>query len=179
MGRQPPGALASCSSGGGWPPGSASAASDVIHHFACEHMALMKFLRGDISLNKTVGLTVRIFNRVLDMLLLGASYPASSMLPFEFHQAEHVQRPEHLWLPPAGHLHCLLIHHVLIHRLPRGPHCLPGVPTCSVPSTCCFHVWSTPSSTGPGPRKSGSSWQLSSNGHNTRSPMRSSSPALT
>ncbi|XP_021022714.1 olfactory receptor 52K1-like [Mus caroli] len=29
---------------------------------------------GDISLNKTVGLTVRIFNRVLDMFLLGTSY---------------------------------------------------------------------------------------------------------
>uniref|UniRef100_A0A8C7BP94 Olfactory receptor n=1 Tax=Neovison vison TaxID=452646 RepID=A0A8C7BP94_NEOVI len=48
--------------------------SDIIHHFACEHMALMKLSCGDISLNKTVGLTVRIFNRVLDMLLLGASY---------------------------------------------------------------------------------------------------------
>ncbi|XP_045413028.1 olfactory receptor 52K1-like [Lemur catta] len=48
--------------------------SDVIHHFACEHMALMKLSCGDVSLNKTVGLTIRIFNRVLDMLLLGASY---------------------------------------------------------------------------------------------------------
>ncbi|XP_037696400.1 olfactory receptor 52K1-like [Choloepus didactylus] len=48
--------------------------SNVIHHFACEHMALMKLSCGDISLNKTVGLTVRIFNRVLDMLLLGTSY---------------------------------------------------------------------------------------------------------
>ncbi|ELK17887.1 olfactory receptor 52K1 [Pteropus alecto] len=48
--------------------------SNVIHHFACEHMALMKLSCGDISLNKTVGLTVRIVNRVLDMLLLGASY---------------------------------------------------------------------------------------------------------
>uniref|UniRef100_A0A8D1FWL8 Olfactory receptor n=1 Tax=Sus scrofa TaxID=9823 RepID=A0A8D1FWL8_PIG len=48
--------------------------SDVIHHFACEHMALMTLSCGDISLNKTVGLAVRIFNRVLDMLLLGASY---------------------------------------------------------------------------------------------------------
>ncbi|XP_008050206.1 olfactory receptor 52K1-like [Carlito syrichta] len=48
--------------------------SDVIHPFACEHMALMKLSCGDITLNKTVGLTVRIFNRVLDMLLLGASY---------------------------------------------------------------------------------------------------------
>ncbi|XP_022377455.1 LOW QUALITY PROTEIN: olfactory receptor 52K1-like [Enhydra lutris kenyoni] len=48
--------------------------SDIIYHFACEHMALMKLSCGDISLNKTVGLTVRIFNRVLDMLLLGASY---------------------------------------------------------------------------------------------------------
>ncbi|XP_062054216.1 LOW QUALITY PROTEIN: olfactory receptor 52K1-like [Lepus europaeus] len=48
--------------------------SHVIYHFACEHMALMKLSCGDISLNKTVGLTVRIFNRVLDMILLGASY---------------------------------------------------------------------------------------------------------
>nr|XP_012600371.2 olfactory receptor 52K1-like [Microcebus murinus] len=48
--------------------------SDVIRHFACEHMALIKLSCGDVSLNKTVGLTVRIFNRVLDMLLLGASY---------------------------------------------------------------------------------------------------------
>ncbi|XP_004618338.2 olfactory receptor 52K1-like [Sorex araneus] len=48
--------------------------SDVIHHFACEHMALMKLSCGDISLNKTVGLVIRLFNRVLDLLLLGASY---------------------------------------------------------------------------------------------------------
>nr|XP_048285681.1 olfactory receptor 52K1-like [Myodes glareolus] len=48
--------------------------SDVIHHFACEHMALMKLSCGDISLNKTVGLIIRTINRVLDMLLLGASY---------------------------------------------------------------------------------------------------------
>ncbi|XP_053756601.1 LOW QUALITY PROTEIN: olfactory receptor 52K1-like [Panthera pardus] len=48
--------------------------SDLIHHFACEHMALMKLSSGDISPNKSVGLTVHIFNRVLDMLLLGASY---------------------------------------------------------------------------------------------------------
>ncbi|XP_058162334.1 olfactory receptor 52K1-like [Dasypus novemcinctus] len=48
--------------------------SDIIHHFACEHMALMKLSCGDISLNKTVGLIIRIFNRVLDMLLLAASY---------------------------------------------------------------------------------------------------------
>lgn len=37
-------------------------------------MALMKLSSGDISPNKTVGLTVHIFNRVLDMLLPGASY---------------------------------------------------------------------------------------------------------
>lgn len=48
--------------------------SDLIHHFAYEHMALMKLSSGDISPDKTVGLTVHIFNRVLDMLLLGASY---------------------------------------------------------------------------------------------------------
>ncbi|XP_004708960.1 olfactory receptor 52K1-like [Echinops telfairi] len=48
--------------------------SDVIRHFACEHMALMKLSCGDISLNKTVGLTLRILNRVLDLLLLSASY---------------------------------------------------------------------------------------------------------
>ncbi|XP_049636287.1 olfactory receptor 52K1-like [Suncus etruscus] len=48
--------------------------TNVIHHFACEHMALMKLSCGDISLNKRVGLAIRIFNRVLDMLLLGASY---------------------------------------------------------------------------------------------------------
>uniref|UniRef100_A0A8W4FFR1 Olfactory receptor n=1 Tax=Sus scrofa TaxID=9823 RepID=A0A8W4FFR1_PIG len=41
---------------------------------ASRHMALMTLSCGDISLNKTVGLAVRIFNRVLDMLLLGASY---------------------------------------------------------------------------------------------------------
>ncbi|XP_049636286.1 olfactory receptor 52K1-like [Suncus etruscus] len=48
--------------------------TNVIHHFACEHMALMKLSCGDISLNKRVGLALRIFNRVFDMLLLGASY---------------------------------------------------------------------------------------------------------
>ena len=41
------------------------------------------------------------------------------------------QGPEHLWLPPAGHLHRLLVHHVLVHCLPRGPHCLPG---CAQPA---------------------------------------------
>ncbi|XP_007491187.2 olfactory receptor 52K1-like [Monodelphis domestica] len=48
--------------------------SNVIHHFTCEHMALMKLSCGDISLNKTVGLALRVFNRILDLLLLGASY---------------------------------------------------------------------------------------------------------
>ncbi|XP_001370650.2 olfactory receptor 52K1-like [Monodelphis domestica] len=48
--------------------------SNIIRHFTCEHMALMKLSCGDISLNKTVGLAVRVFNRVLDMLLLGTSY---------------------------------------------------------------------------------------------------------
>ncbi|KAM9221784.1 LOW QUALITY PROTEIN: olfactory receptor 52K1-like [Dugong dugon] len=47
--------------------------SDVIYHFAYEHMALMKLSYGDVSLNKTVELTVRMFNRVLE-LLLGAPY---------------------------------------------------------------------------------------------------------
>ncbi|XP_048216632.1 olfactory receptor 52K1-like [Perognathus longimembris pacificus] len=48
--------------------------SHVIHHFACEHMALMKLSCGDVSLNKAVGLAIRVFNRVLDLLLLAASY---------------------------------------------------------------------------------------------------------
>ncbi|XP_051846689.1 olfactory receptor 52K1-like [Antechinus flavipes] len=48
--------------------------SNIIYHFTCEHMALMKLSCGDISLNKTVGLTIRICTRVQDMLLLGISY---------------------------------------------------------------------------------------------------------
>ncbi|XP_074071214.1 olfactory receptor 52K1-like [Macrotis lagotis] len=48
--------------------------SNVIQHFTCEHMALMKLSCGDISLNKTVGLVIRVFNRVLDLLLLATSY---------------------------------------------------------------------------------------------------------
>ncbi|XP_074153600.1 olfactory receptor 52K1-like [Sminthopsis crassicaudata] len=48
--------------------------SNVIHHFICEHMALMKLSCGDISLNKTVGLALRVFNRILDLLLLATSY---------------------------------------------------------------------------------------------------------
>ncbi|XP_027722029.1 olfactory receptor 52K1-like [Vombatus ursinus] len=48
--------------------------SNVIRHFTCEHMALMKLSCGDISLNKTVGLALRVFNRILDLLLLATSY---------------------------------------------------------------------------------------------------------
>ncbi|KAM9034066.1 LOW QUALITY PROTEIN: olfactory receptor 52K1-like [Sarcophilus harrisii] len=48
--------------------------SNVIHHFTCEHMALMKLSCGDISLNKTVGLAFRVFNRILDLLLPATSY---------------------------------------------------------------------------------------------------------
>lgn len=52
--------------------------SDVIHHFACEHMALMTLSCGDISLNKTVGLAVhgasyaRIIQAALRMASAGA-----------------------------------------------------------------------------------------------------------
>uniref|UniRef100_A0A2K6EXP5 G-protein coupled receptors family 1 profile domain-containing protein n=1 Tax=Propithecus coquereli TaxID=379532 RepID=A0A2K6EXP5_PROCO len=76
------------------------------------HMALMKLSCGDVSLNKTVGLTVRIFNRVLDMLLLGASY--SRIIHAAFWST--FQGPEHLWLPPAGHLHHLLVNND-VHNL--------------------------------------------------------------
>ncbi|KAM4846352.1 olfactory receptor 52K1-like [Thomomys bottae] len=48
--------------------------SDVIRHFACEHMALMRLSCGDVSVNKTAGLAFRVVNRALDLLLLSASY---------------------------------------------------------------------------------------------------------
>ncbi|KAM6446458.1 olfactory receptor 52K1-like [Liasis olivaceus] len=48
--------------------------SNVISHFACEHMALMRLSCTDISVNKRVGMAIRSIDVILDLGLLLASY---------------------------------------------------------------------------------------------------------
>ncbi|XP_026577425.1 olfactory receptor 52K1-like [Pseudonaja textilis] len=48
--------------------------SNVIGHFACEHMAVMGLSCGNISVNKRAGLALRFFDFILDFSLLLASY---------------------------------------------------------------------------------------------------------
>ncbi|CAI5773694.1 olfactory receptor 52K1-like [Podarcis lilfordi] len=48
--------------------------SDVIGHFVCEHMALMRLSCGDISINKAVGMAMRCVDVILDFSILLASY---------------------------------------------------------------------------------------------------------
>uniref|UniRef100_A0A8C7E378 Olfactory receptor n=1 Tax=Naja naja TaxID=35670 RepID=A0A8C7E378_NAJNA len=48
--------------------------SNVINHFACEHMAVMRLSCSDISVNKRVGIALRSFEFILDLSLLVASY---------------------------------------------------------------------------------------------------------
>ncbi|XP_077782928.1 olfactory receptor 52K1-like [Podarcis muralis] len=48
--------------------------SDVISHFACEHMALMRLSCSDISINKAVGMAMRCVDVILDFSILLASY---------------------------------------------------------------------------------------------------------
>ncbi|KAG8547036.1 hypothetical protein GDO81_029285 [Engystomops pustulosus] len=48
--------------------------SNVIPHFACEHMALMSLSCGNISKNKLVGLTLRVICLLFDISFLFISY---------------------------------------------------------------------------------------------------------
>lgn len=48
--------------------------SNVISHFACEHMALMRLSCSDISVNKKAGITIRCVDILFDLSLLVASY---------------------------------------------------------------------------------------------------------
>ncbi|XP_015274550.1 PREDICTED: olfactory receptor 52K1-like [Gekko japonicus] len=48
--------------------------SNVIGHFVCEHMALMRLSCGDISRNKIVGLLVRTITAIFDLSFLLTSY---------------------------------------------------------------------------------------------------------
>ncbi|XP_015273593.1 PREDICTED: olfactory receptor 52K1-like, partial [Gekko japonicus] len=48
--------------------------SNVISHFVCEHMALMKLSCSDISVNKKVGMAMRCIDMVVDLSFLLASY---------------------------------------------------------------------------------------------------------
>ncbi|KAK9402706.1 olfactory receptor [Crotalus adamanteus] len=48
--------------------------SNIISHFACEHMALMRLSCSDISVNKRAGIALRSFEFILDLSLLLASY---------------------------------------------------------------------------------------------------------
>ncbi|XP_015274551.1 PREDICTED: olfactory receptor 52K1-like [Gekko japonicus] len=48
--------------------------SNVISHFACEHMALMRLSCSDISVNKTVGIALRCIYNITNLSFLLASY---------------------------------------------------------------------------------------------------------
>ncbi|XP_040278494.1 olfactory receptor 52K1-like [Bufo bufo] len=48
--------------------------SNIIHHFACEHMALLSLACGNITKNKLVGLILRVFSIIFDMSFLSTSY---------------------------------------------------------------------------------------------------------
>nr|XP_056714781.1 olfactory receptor 52K1-like [Euleptes europaea] len=48
--------------------------SNVISHFACEHMALMRLSCSDISINKKVGMAMRCVDMIVDLSFLLASY---------------------------------------------------------------------------------------------------------
>ncbi|XP_053241189.1 olfactory receptor 52K1-like [Podarcis raffonei] len=48
--------------------------SNIIGHFACEHMALMRLSCGDISRNKVLGLTARTITAIFDFGFLLGSY---------------------------------------------------------------------------------------------------------
>ncbi|XP_061485728.1 olfactory receptor 52K1-like [Rhineura floridana] len=48
--------------------------SNIIGHFACEHMALMRLSCGDISRNKIVGMLLRSLTIIFDVSFLLASY---------------------------------------------------------------------------------------------------------
>lgn len=48
--------------------------SNVISHFVCEHMALMRLSCGDITINKRTGLAMRCIYIILNLSLLLASY---------------------------------------------------------------------------------------------------------
>ncbi|XP_066475480.1 olfactory receptor 52K1-like [Tiliqua scincoides] len=48
--------------------------SNIIEHFACEHMALMKLSCGDTSKNRIVGMAVRSLTITFDLVFLTISY---------------------------------------------------------------------------------------------------------
>ncbi|XP_040278493.1 olfactory receptor 52K1-like [Bufo bufo] len=48
--------------------------SNIIDHFACEHMALLSLACGTITKNKLVGLCLRVFSKIFDMSFLCTSY---------------------------------------------------------------------------------------------------------
>nr|XP_056714779.1 olfactory receptor 52K1-like [Euleptes europaea] len=48
--------------------------SNVIRHFACEHMALMRLSCSDISVNKMVGMVLRCIYNIINLSFLLASY---------------------------------------------------------------------------------------------------------
>ncbi|KAL8191407.1 UNVERIFIED_CONTAM: hypothetical protein K2H54_073611 [Gekko kuhli] len=48
--------------------------SNVISHFVCEHMALMRLSCSDISINRKVGMAMRCVDMIVDLSFLLASY---------------------------------------------------------------------------------------------------------
>ncbi|KAM4796249.1 olfactory receptor 52K1-like [Rhinophrynus dorsalis] len=48
--------------------------SNIIRHFACEHMALLSLACGNVTKNKIVGLCLRVISIIFDMSFLATSY---------------------------------------------------------------------------------------------------------
>ncbi|XP_073525600.1 olfactory receptor 52K1-like [Phyllobates terribilis] len=48
--------------------------SNIIRHFACEHMALLSLACSNVTKNKLVGLSLRVFSTALDVSFLCSSY---------------------------------------------------------------------------------------------------------
>lgn len=48
--------------------------SNTIHHFACEHMALMGLACGNVAKNKVAGLSLRVISMIADLSFLSISY---------------------------------------------------------------------------------------------------------
>ncbi|XP_073468455.1 olfactory receptor 52L1-like [Aquarana catesbeiana] len=48
--------------------------SNTIHHFACEHMALLGLACSNVTKNKIVGLSMRVISMIVDLSFLSISY---------------------------------------------------------------------------------------------------------
>ncbi|XP_066445127.1 olfactory receptor 52K1-like [Eleutherodactylus coqui] len=85
--------------------------SNTIHHFACEHMALLHLACGKTAINKLVGLSLRVFSIICDMAVLSTSYGCILRAAFSISGA-----PRHKSLHTCG-THIMVILIVYFFRL--------------------------------------------------------------